>query len=121
MSHRTSDELKIARRNLRRDMTKAEKILWERIRDRRFMGHKFRRQHPLVKRFIVDFYCAKEKLVIELDGAVHSGREKMDREREAYIEAHGIKIIRFKNDEVEKDIDYVLKRIGEELRKAPSS
>ncbi|MCD6594217.1 DUF559 domain-containing protein [bacterium] len=102
-------------------MTRAEKNLWERLRDRQFMGHKFRRQHPIAKRFIVDFYCAKAKLAIELDGAIHIGREEMDKDRETYIKAHGIRIIRFKNNEVEKGINSVLERISKELERIPSS
>jgi very-short-patch-repair endonuclease len=58
-------------------MTPAEQILWDRLRGRRFQGLKFRRQHPL-GRFIVDFYCAEHRLVIELDGGIHRHQQEYD-------------------------------------------
>ena len=102
-------------RELRQSSTKAEKILWEYLRNQKLEGLKFRRQHPL-DRFIADFYCHEKKLVVELDGAVHD--EKMnvqyDEARTYELKGSGIKVIRFRNSEVENNILFVLN----EIRKA---
>ena len=99
-------------RELRQLSTKAEKILWEYLRNRKLEGLKFRRQHPLDK-FIADFYCHEKKLVIELEGAVHD--EKMnaqyDEARTYELGGFGIKVIRFRNSEVEDNIAFVLNEI----------
>lgn len=101
-------------RELRQSSTKAEKILWEYLRNRKLDGLKLRRQHPIDK-YIADFYCHEKKLVVELDGAVHE--EKMnvhyDEARTYELAGSGIKVIRFWNSEVEKNIEFVL----EEIRK----
>ncbi len=92
-------------------MTEQEKILWQHLRDEG-MGFKFRRQHPIGK-FVVDFYCTKLKLAIELDGSPHlnsSGKE-YDTLRTKDLEHEGIKILRFWNSEIEKDIKNVLEKI----------
>lgn len=102
-------------RELRQSSTKAEKILWEYLRNRKLDGLKFRRQHPIDK-FIADFYCHEEKLVVELDGAVHD--EKMnaqyDQTRTYELAGSGIRVIRFWNSEVENNIEFVLNRIKQE-------
>ncbi len=99
-------------RELRQSSTKAEKILWGYLRNSKLDGLKFRRQHP-VDKFIADFYCHKKKLVVELDGAVHD--EKMnvqyDEARSYELKGSGIKVIRFRNSEVENNIAFVLKEI----------
>jgi very-short-patch-repair endonuclease len=99
-------------RELRQVSTKAEKLLWEELRNKKLNGLKFRRQHPLGK-YIADFYCHEKKLVIELDGAIHDKKEnkEYDKSRTFEIEALGICVIRFKNDEVETNIDIVLSKI----------
>jgi very-short-patch-repair endonuclease len=111
MKKRSSEELQQIRRELRKDMTYAEKIFWIALRGRHFSNLKFRRQHPLFGRFIVDFFCPAKKLVIELDGSVHEGREEVDADRQAIIEANWIKVIRFKNEEVLNDIDRVMEAL----------
>ncbi len=100
---------------LRKDLTASEKILWDVLRGGKFHGAKFRRQHPIGK-YILDFYCAQSRLAIELDGSVHHGREKEDTWREKIIGTHGIRFLRFSNDDVELNLPFVLKRIEEELR-----
>jgi len=102
-------------RELRQSSTKAEKILWEYLRNRKLDGLKFRRQHP-VDKFIADFYCHEKKLVIELDGAVHDDKmnAQYDEARTYELKGSGIKVIRFRNSEVESNISFVLK----EIRKA---
>jgi very-short-patch-repair endonuclease len=102
-------------RELRTEATNTEKILWEILRGGKFHGAKFRRQHPIGK-YILDFYCAQSRLAIELDGAVHQGREEQDAWREKIIGTHGIRFLRFSNDDVECNLPSVLKRIEEELR-----
>jgi len=101
-------------KELRRSSTKAEKILWEYLRDRKLDGLKFRRQHPLDK-FIADFYCHEKKLVVELDGAVHDDKmnAQYDEARTYELAGSGISVIRFRNYEVEKDIETVLMKIRE--------
>jgi len=94
---------------LRNNMTKAEKLLWDYLSRKQLMGFKFRRQHPIAD-FIVDFYCHIAKLVIELDGEIHNNKEQKDydKARTEELEEFGIKIIRFDNEEILKDIDKVL-------------
>jgi very-short-patch-repair endonuclease len=74
-------------RQLRKEMTPAEQILWDRLRGRRFQGLKFRRQHPL-GRFIVDFYCAEHRLVIELDGGIHRHQQEYDQARTDALQSY---------------------------------
>ena len=120
MKKRSSDILKEARRELRNEMTEAEKILWNELRDRRFEKTKFRRQHPFIGRFVLDFFCAEKKLAIELDGFVHDGKEEIDKDRQSIIEAHGIRMIRFRNEEVRYNLGGVLEKIMEALNEKPS-
>lgn len=94
---------------LRERMTPAEKLLWEELRNKKFMGLKFRRQHPILL-YIVDFYCHSMKLVIEIDGGYHLSKKQQleDNERTENLNFNGIKVIRFTNDQVEKKMDEVL-------------
>jgi very-short-patch-repair endonuclease len=84
-------------RSMRREPTRAEAILWEHLRDRRLGGFKFRRQYAL-DGFILDFCCAQSKLVVELDGASHIGREKYDRDRTIWLEVCGLEVVRYPNE-----------------------
>jgi type I restriction enzyme S subunit len=86
-------------RELRKKQTPAETIFWEMVRDRQFLGLKFRRQHQLGD-YIADFYCPEHKLVIEFDGSVHATTRKRDHKRDAWMEAQGFKVLRFKNDQL---------------------
>jgi very-short-patch-repair endonuclease len=103
-------------RFLKKVMTPAEKILWDYLRNNRFKGAKFRRQHP-VGFYIADFYCHKSKLIIEVDGEIHLKEEARlyDEKRTADLNEMGIKVMRFKNDEVLNQIKGVLEKIGEVL------
>ncbi len=103
--------LRLRARQLRHDTTPAEQILWERLRHRQLHGLKFRRQHPIGE-FIVDFYCAECRLIIELDGAAHAQQRERDQERTDILERQGYHVLRIKNAEVEQDIEYVLQRIA---------
>jgi len=104
-------------RALRREMTPAEQLLWEQLRAGRLNGLKFRRQQ-IIAGFIADFYCHAAGLVIEVDGAVHQGQGDYDAERDRAIAAHGLRVLRVTNDEVERDIEAVLWRIAENLTPA---
>jgi len=99
-------------RELRQVSTEAEKLLWAELRNRKLNGLKFRRQHPIDK-YIVDFYCHEKKLVIELDGSIHDKKENKEYDQARTIELGGlkIKVIRFRNDEVENGIGKVLEKI----------
>ena len=90
--------LKAFRRNLRTGATAPEKVLWGLLRGRGLGGRKFRRQHS-VGRYVLDFYCPAERLAIELDGGVHDdpARATYDAEREAYLRAQGIRVVRLPN------------------------
>jgi len=103
--------------DLRNSMTPAEKVLWQKLRNRQVRGYRFRRQHPL-KDFIVDFFCYDAMLVIELDGAVHNvpHQNERDTERTRLLNRLGIREIRFKNEEVIGFTDQVIKRIEAELK-----
>jgi len=104
-----------AARHLRKHMTPAERALWQRLRRNQLDGWHFRRQHP-VGSFIVDFFCAKAKLVVEVDGGIHQQQRAYDAERTRLLEGvKGYRVIRFSNDEVLNDIESVLARIREAL------
>jgi len=92
-------------KELRKNQTETEKALWKALRSRRCGGLKFRRQHP-VKEFILDFYCHEYLLGIEVDGEVHENdsAKEYDLNRTAELESLGIIILRFKNEEVIKNI-----------------
>ena len=94
--------LKERARQLRHEATPAETILWKILRGRRFASLKFRRQQVLGA-YIVDFFCPKINLVVELDGETHVGREKNDQARQAWLEQHGFKVLRFWNPLVYED------------------
>lgn len=100
---------------LRKDMTAAENVLWERL-NKSQLGVRFKAQHP-IDIFIVDFYCHKHKLVVEVDGEIHLSQKEYDEGRTAELERLGITIIRFTNDEVMNAIDKVVERIREYLIK----
>ena len=101
---------------LRRNETKAEKLLWEKLRNNQLGGLKFRRQHP-VNIYIADFYCHKFKLIIELDGDYHNQEEQKQKDevRTEVLRLNDLKIIRFKNEEVEQDINQVLTTIKNKM------
>ena len=106
----TTPEVEQRARELRQEATPAEEILWDALRAGRLDGHKFRRQHP-AGRFILDFYRAKSRLCIELDGEVHSRQRDRDMARDATLFAHGVVTLRFTNEQVLHDLDSVLATI----------
>ena len=107
-------KLKVARnleyrRNLRNQQTVEEEILWNELRNNK-LGVKIRRQHSIVE-YVVDFYCPKYKLAIEIDGSTHKGREGYDNLRTEYIKSLGIKTIRFWGGQIRNDLNSVLEII----------
>jgi very-short-patch-repair endonuclease len=100
-------------------MTLADAVLWEQLRDRRLGGLKFCRQHPIeveiegTERFVIaDFFCHALRLVVEVDGSSHRGREVQDTARTKDLETIGLRVLRFSNAEVLHDVDSVLRTIG---------
>ena len=105
-------------KQLRLKMTKPELILWERLKGKQLMGLRFRRQHP-VNIYIADFYCHTLKLVIEIDGNIHDSQKQYDLGRTKDMEMYGLKIIRFKNSEIENNVNEVIMKIRNMILKSP--
>jgi very-short-patch-repair endonuclease len=97
-------------KTLRRNLTDAEQKLWYHLRAHRFMGRKFKRQKPL-GRYVVDFICLEEKLIIELDGGQHAENLEYDQERDAWLRSQGYTVLRFWNNELMNETESVLERI----------
>ncbi len=108
-------------RELRRDATDAEKLLWHLLRNRQLMGHKFRRQHPIGS-YILDFYCHEANLAIELDGGQHAEEKQAqyDLERTSNLEAEGIRVLRFWNHQTLTETEAVLEMILDALPPSPA-
>jgi very-short-patch-repair endonuclease len=110
-------------RDLRRQQTPAENLLWQHLRNRKFSNHKFLRQHPVCVSsafgrslyYIPDFYCHKAKLVIEADGPIHLFKKEYDKNRDEVLVSLGLRILRFTNEEILNDIERVLSKIGSKL------
>jgi very-short-patch-repair endonuclease len=99
-------------RELRRSQTPAEALLWERLRNRKLAGLKFKRQHR-IGRFIVDFYCRELRLVVELEGGIHDRTDQRtyDEMRFEELKARGLRVLRIRNEEVLNDVEGVLRKI----------
>jgi very-short-patch-repair endonuclease len=102
--------LKRFKKNLRINQTQAEHRLWWHLRNRQFMGLKFRRQH-ILHGYIVDFVCIEKKLIIEIDGGQHADAKAKDDARTAKLESFGYRIIRFWNNDVLRNTEGVLSMI----------
>jgi very-short-patch-repair endonuclease len=108
-------------RNLRKQDTWAEKLLWSWLRDRRFSADKFRRQHVFGD-YIMDFFCVEAFLNIELDGSHHGlpEQKKKDEERDAWLEKAGVKVLRFWNSRLRRDKEVIRETIWRELQRHAS-
>ncbi|MFO7586200.1 MAG: endonuclease domain-containing protein [Anaerolineales bacterium] len=106
-------------RELRQNMTPAEKVLWQALRANRLNGIHFRRQQ-VIAGFIVDFYCHAASLVIEVDGGIHLQQVESDRKREQALTERGFRILRFQNEQVFNDLDGVLAQIRAACRGSKS-
>ena len=104
-------------RKLRRNQTESEKALWEQIRNRKINNLKFLRQHPFIYKahkfnlyyFIADFYCTEKKVIIELDGEIHESQKEYDENRDSILKEMGVKVVRFKNGEINMAIEFINK------------
>ena len=106
-------------RHLRRAPTDAEALLWHHLRGRHISGYKFRRQHS-VGPYVLDFFCHEARLAIEVDGSQHMENVEQDEAGTRYLEALGIRVVRYTNIEVLTETDSVLEAIFNEIRGAPS-
>jgi very-short-patch-repair endonuclease len=102
-------------KELRKEATSAEQLLWKSLRDRRLQNCKFRRQHPIGK-YVLDFFSYEAKLAIELDGSIHDDPQEADLWREQVIGTRGIRFLRFRNEEVDHNLNYVLERISQAIQ-----
>lgn len=98
-------------KELRRQMTQEEKLLWQHLRANRLNGLHFRRQQ-IIDGFIADFYCHAARLVIEVDGEIHQQQAEYDAERDRILLARGLRLLRIQNEEVRQNLDRVLARIS---------
>lgn len=104
------------RKDTRKNATKAEQLIWLHLKEFRWKGYPIRRQYS-IDCYIVDFYCPKAKLAIEIDGNIHLSKyqKAYDKERDIYIGTHEIEILRFSNDQIFHDIDDVLTVIEQKI------
>jgi very-short-patch-repair endonuclease len=110
-----SYNIKAKARELRANMTDAEKTLWSKLRKKQLNGAHFRRQHPY-NIYILDFYCFQANLAIEVDGEIHMKQRNYDDERTQFLKSSGLKVLRFTNTEVIEEIDWVISRINKHLK-----
>jgi len=111
-------------KDLRNNQTKAEKVIWNYLKDKKIIGYKFLRQHPLyyefwgkTKFFIADFYCSKLKLIVEIDGGVHETQSDYDNLRTEILNLQKkIKVIRFANEEILHNIESVLTKLRTKIK-----
>lgn len=110
-----SNKMEWRRKDLRKNSTKYEDLLWQELRNNK-LGYKFKRQYSIVN-FVIDFYCAKVKLAIEIDGPIHKTKSSIDydRHRTQYINSLGIKEIRFSNYQINMNMPFVINKIIESL------
>ena len=109
---RRTDPVKVQRaRELRQALTPAETRLWAALRGNRVRGLHFRRQQ-VIAGFIVDFYCQAAALVVEVDGAIHAAQADYDTARDTVLQAHGLRVLRIPNADIEHDLPGVVARIA---------
>lgn len=112
-------EKQVLAEQMRREMTRSEKKLWERLRANRLAGLAFRRQQ-VIGGFIADFYCRAARLVIECDGSVHVAQADYDQERDRILAAYNLRILRFTNEQINHDMPKVLAAIIQAANKPPT-
>ena len=111
IGQKISPELRERARELRRNMTPAEKILWEKVRHNRMNRLQFRRQQ-IIDGYIVDFYCHEKALIVEVDGDIHDQQISYDAERDTHLTSRGFQILRFANEEIADNLKMVLQKIS---------
>ena len=115
-------------RFLRKNLTPEEAVIWRLLRNRKLNGYKFLRQHPIkvwetdghYHYYFADFYCSDKRLVVEIDGLIHTLQDEYDRARDFVMQELGYKILRIKNEEVNNDLAVVIKRITQALDSSPN-
>lgn len=110
-------ELSEKRKELRKNLTPAEAYLWKHLKAKQLRERRFQKQHSIAN-YIVDFYCASEKLIIELDGQVHMNptAEEKDKKRDLDLTQPGFRVLRFENKMVFENLDSVLQEIKEHFK-----
>ena len=116
-------------RLLRKNLTPEERIMWDLLRDRRLLGYKFLRQHPIkiwetndgYHFYYADFYCSAKKLVVEIDGLIHTMQEDYDKARDQIMLELKLTVLRVTNEEVNNELVSVLKKISEHLNSSPNT
>ena len=110
--HQYNPKIKNTARTLRKNMTDSELKLWSRIRRRQIFGLQFYRQRP-IGNYIVDFYCPRAQLVLEVDGLQHMQElaVRKDNYRDSYLKQQGIKVLKFDNLQVLKQLDAVVEKV----------
>jgi very-short-patch-repair endonuclease len=109
-------ELKELARDLRKNMTLSEVLLWNQLKQKNMMGYDFDRQRP-IGNYIVDFYCKELSLAIEIDGDTHIYRNEEDDKRQVTLEKSGVRFLRFDDIEVKKNMSNVLRVIEDWISK----
>ena len=110
MKLKYNKKLNVLARNLRNDSTLAEVLLWNQLKQRQMSGYRFLRQRP-IGNYIVDFFCHKLKLVIEIDGESHTEKKETDKIRQNYLEKIGLTVLRFGDYAVKTQMVGVLNKI----------
>jgi very-short-patch-repair endonuclease len=118
MRKHVADVAKRLCRDLRRRSTRSEQLFWQAVRSRKVLGKKFLRQFPIFFEymdqetfFIADFYCHENRLVVEIDGKNHNYQRNYDELRTYIINNLGIEVVRFRNRQIEREIDKVLEKL----------
>ena len=114
IGQKITSEKKQRAKELRRELTPEEALLWHELRTNKLAGWHFRRQQ-VIDGFIVDFYCHAASLIIEVDGGIHEMQKEQDAERDAHLISRGFRVLRVTNDNVNNDIQGVLRKILENL------
>jgi len=109
---RYNPRLKQIARVLRNNMTLGEILLWKELKGKKLLGYDFHRQKP-IDRYVVDFYCPRLKLVIEIDGDSHEGKEEADRIRQEKLESLGLTVLRFWDSDVKCNVDGIVGQLQE--------
>ena len=107
MTLRYNPELKQRARELRKQGVLSEVLLWNQLKGRKLRGHQFMRQKP-IRAYIVDFYCSKLRLVIEIDGESHADKFDYDMRRQRFLESMGFAVLRFNDKAVKKDMNNII-------------
>jgi very-short-patch-repair endonuclease len=109
---RYNPRLKKIARKLRKDMTLSEILFWQQIKGKKLLGYDFHRQKP-IDEYVVDFYCPRLKLVLEIDGDSHDGKEEADKIRQDKLESLGLTVMRFWDSDVKNSVDGIIDQLRE--------